>query len=350
LPDRRVSSALRYVILLAVIAGAAPLAADSQEEESPSLVAAFDREVAFESGGLTIPGTLSFPDHRSGDRLPAYVLVHGSGPNDRNAWSGFFPVFKEIASGLVKKGAVVLRYDKRAFLLGEKYKKAEDKAAVLEELKKVLPDHFIDDARAAFDYLAAQPEVDPEDITLIGHSQGGSFAFDIAAGKGFARLVLLAPGLLSMEEQTIHQLNYQIEYLGKLGMTDTVEKTRAVLKDYEALFAKIHDEAVPDETFLSGASKRFYLRWNELTANMDEKIVGTKTPTLIVQGDKDLLCPVELVREKEALYTINPRISIVYIKNMRHDLHDFVFGLFKPALVDAIWEHRAATPRAEKTE
>ena len=337
-------------VLAVTIACAASSSGRSQEEEPPLHVPAFEREVSFESADLTIPGTLSFPDHKSGDTLPAYVMVHGSGPNDRNARSGFFPVFKEIATGLVKKGAIVLRYDKRAFLLGKKYKQADDKAAVMEELKAVLPDHFIEDARAAFDFLAAQPEVDKKDITLIGHSQGGSFVFDIAAGKGFARLVLLAPGLLPMEEQTIHQLNYQIEFFEKLRMTDMVEKTRALLKDYEALFEKIHDDAVPDETFLSGASKRFYLRWNELTARMDEKIVGSDRPTLIIQGDKDLLCPVEIVKEKEDLYKINPRISIVYIKNMRHDLHDFVFGLFKPALVDAIWEHREATPTAEESE
>lgn len=350
MPDVPLTSAVRFIILLAAVVGATPFSADSQEEDPPSLVPAFDREVSFESSGLVIPGTLSFPDHKSGDQLPAYVLVHGSGPNDRNARSGFFPVFKEIATGLVKKGAIVLRYDKRAFLLGEKYKQADDKTAVMEELKAVLPDHFIDDARAAFDFLSAQREVDKKDITLIGHSQGGSFAFDIAAGKGFGRLVLLAPGLLSMEEQTVHQLNYQIAFFEKLGMTDMVDKTRAVMKDYEALFEKIHDDTVPDETFLSGASKRFYLRWNELTARMDEKIVGSKRPTLIIQGDKDLLCPVELVREKEALYKINPRISIVYIKNMRHDLHDIVFGLFKSGLVDAIWEHRAATPLADESE
>lgn len=71
-----------------------------------------------------------------------------------------------------------------------------------------------------------------------------------------ARLVLLAPGLLPMKKQTIHQLNYQIEF-----------------------FEKIHDDTVLDETFLSGASKRFYLRWNELTARMDEKIVGSERST-----------------------------------------------------------------------
>ncbi len=59
-----------------------------------------------------------------------------------------------------------------------------------------------------------------------------------------------------MKKQTIHQLNYQIEF-----------------------FEKIHDDTVLDETFLSGASKRFYLRWNELTARMDEKIVGSERST-----------------------------------------------------------------------
>lgn len=339
-------TALRISVLVAAVTCGAFWPAAGQDDDAPRTVPASEVEISFESGGLTIPGTLSVPERVEGQEFPAYVLVHGSGPHDRNARSGLFPVFKEIADGLVEKGAVVLRYDKRAFLLGEKYKRAEDKAAVMEELKAVLPDHFIDDARAAFNFLEIRPEVDGGDITLVGHSQGGSFAFDIAKDKGFARIVLLAPGLLTMEEQTIHQLEYQIEFLEKLGMAETVEKTRGILKGYEALFEKIHDDAVPEDTFLSGASKKFFLRWNELTANMDEKIVGTKKPTLIVQGDKDLLCPVELLKEREKIYKLNPNVSIVYIRNMRHDLHDFVFGLFKSDLVDAIWEHRSAAEPA----
>ena len=56
-------------------------------------------------------GTLSMP---AGDGpFPAVVLVHGSGPNDRDETIGPNKPFKDLAWGLASQGIAVLRYDKR---------------------------------------------------------------------------------------------------------------------------------------------------------------------------------------------------------------------------------------------
>jgi fermentation-respiration switch protein FrsA (DUF1100 family) len=50
--------------------------------------------------------------------VPAVVLVHGSGPNDRDGTGGVNKPFKDVATGLASRGIAVLRYDKRTRVHG----------------------------------------------------------------------------------------------------------------------------------------------------------------------------------------------------------------------------------------
>ena len=56
-------------------------------------------------------GTLSRPV--GAGPFPAVVLVHGSGPNDRDSSFGPNKLFRDLAEGLASRGIAVLRYDKR---------------------------------------------------------------------------------------------------------------------------------------------------------------------------------------------------------------------------------------------
>ena len=70
-----------------------------------------DQAVTVDAGGWPLPGTLSMP---AGDGpFPGVVLVHGSGPNDRDGSFGPNKPFRDLAEGLASRGIAVLRYDKR---------------------------------------------------------------------------------------------------------------------------------------------------------------------------------------------------------------------------------------------
>ena len=58
-----------------------------------------------------LPASLSIPNGT--EPLSCVILVHGSGPNDRDETIGPNKPFKDIAWGLASKGIAVLRYDKR---------------------------------------------------------------------------------------------------------------------------------------------------------------------------------------------------------------------------------------------
>ena len=70
-----------------------------------------ESEVTVGTGQWALPATLTMPVGTG--MVPAAVLVHGSGPGDRDATVGQIKQFKDLALGLASRGIAVLRYDKR---------------------------------------------------------------------------------------------------------------------------------------------------------------------------------------------------------------------------------------------
>ena len=69
-----------------------------------------EESVTVGAGKWALPGTLSMP---VGPVAAAVVLVHGSGPNDRDETLGPNTPFRDLAWGLADRGIAVLRYEKR---------------------------------------------------------------------------------------------------------------------------------------------------------------------------------------------------------------------------------------------
>jgi hypothetical protein len=128
-----------------------------------------------------LPATLTVPRGRG--PFPAVVLVHGSGPNDRDETTGANKIFKDLAEGLASAGIATLRYEKRTF------RHVPDTLALDTEV--------VDDAVDAVHVLAAQPEIDRARVVVVGHSLGAMLAPEIAVraapGVAVAGVVLLAP-------------------------------------------------------------------------------------------------------------------------------------------------------------
>lgn len=78
-----------------------------------------EQEVVVGSGEWALPGTLSLPN--GAGPFPAVVLVHGSGPADRDETVGPNKPFRDLAWGLASRGVAVLRYDKRTRVHGHKF-------------------------------------------------------------------------------------------------------------------------------------------------------------------------------------------------------------------------------------
>ena len=78
-----------------------------------------EENVSFPSEHWKLPATLTIP--KGTGPFPAVLLVHGSGPNDRDETYGPNKIFKDLAWGLASRGVVVLRYEKRTKLYPEEF-------------------------------------------------------------------------------------------------------------------------------------------------------------------------------------------------------------------------------------
>ncbi|OMG55240.1 hypothetical protein BJN45_05800 [Azonexus hydrophilus] len=133
---------------------------------------AFD--VPLQRGSL--PATLTRPNGPG--PFPGVVLVHGSGPHDRDESIGPNRPFRDLAHGLAARGIAVLRYEKRSRVRPGDY--AGDFS---------VDDETTDDAVAALQLLAGTPGIGP--VFIFGHSQGGMLAPRIARRAGIAAGAIL---------------------------------------------------------------------------------------------------------------------------------------------------------------
>lgn len=118
-------------------------------------------------------------------KSPVVILFPGSGAVDRNSSFGTFKPFKVIANYLARKGIAIFRFDKRG--VG----KSTGNFANAKE------SNFVQDSYAVLKYLQNHYEINPKQIGVIGHSEGGLIASELASKTDdVSFLVLMASPIL----------------------------------------------------------------------------------------------------------------------------------------------------------
>ena len=244
----------------------------------------YARTNAFREKGFTVgrgewrlPGTLTLPS-AGGGPWPAVVLVHGSGPNDRDETIGANKPFRDLAWGLATKGIAVLRYEKRTKEYGAKFMAADVGHITVKE-------ETIDDALSAVAQLRATVGLDPKRVFVLGHSLGGLVAPRIGqADPRIPGLIILAGCLARpLEDAWIEQGRYLLSLKEK---PSTEEK--AWLADLESTMAKVKNLTAADassSTLLKGVPPAYYLDLRQHDPLTIAK--GLKQPLLILQGGRD---------------------------------------------------------------
>jgi hypothetical protein len=162
----------------------APRAAERPDYSAPAGAPYTAEEVTVTLAGRTLAGTLTLPSARQG-RVPAVVLISGSGPQDRDGASPMIPgyrMFRQVADTLSRRGIAVLRLDDQG--TGGSRGVAQT----------VTTESFAEDVAAAVAFLRGRAEVDPARIALAGHSEGGMVAPMVAASDARIRAVVLMAG------------------------------------------------------------------------------------------------------------------------------------------------------------
>ena len=220
-----------------------------------------------------LPGTLTLP---AGDGpFPAVILVHGSGPNDRNETIGPNQPFRDIAWGLAAHGIATLRYDKRTLVYGEAM--ADDPTLTVQE-------EVIDDVLAAIKLLQQTDAVDPQQIFVLGHSLGGTLIPRIGAQTDdVAGLIVMAGADRPIDELMLEQMRYIFGLDGEIS-----DAEQAQLDDISKVVDRIESADFSPDTPASellGAPGSY---WLDLRDYVPSQTAATLTqPMLILQGERD---------------------------------------------------------------
>jgi uncharacterized protein len=243
-----------------------------------------DETVMVPASGFNLGATISRPkgvappDEKKDkpERLPAVVLVGGSGPLDRDETVFGVPVMGQLASTLADAGYLVIRYDKRG--VGQSGGRAE--AATIAD--------YADDVVAIVRYLARRKDVDSKRLAIVGHSEGAWLGLLAADREDKVAAVALLAGA------------------GTTGAALNLEQQRRLL-DAKGLKGEEREKLVAQQitinnAVLSGADwdklpealrKQADSPWfrSFLAFDPSKVVAEVRQPILIVQGERDTQVP-----------------------------------------------------------
>lgn len=254
-----------------------------------------EQEVQVGDDERALPGTLAMPKTASAQaRVPAVLLVHGSGPHDRDETIGPNRPFLDIARGLAAHGIAVLRYDKRTKARPQDFAGGDGTIGNFS-----IDDETTDDAVAAVALLRNTDGIDPDRVYVLGHSLGGMLAPRIAqrsadvrrsaergrgalASDGVAGLILLAAPSRPLLDILIEQNQRMAAMDGEVSAAEH-EAIETLLNKIERLRAG-DDLASADAPL--GLPARYWRSVEAIDPVADARALST--PMLVVHGGRDI--------------------------------------------------------------
>jgi pimeloyl-ACP methyl ester carboxylesterase len=298
-----------------------------------------DEDVRVAANGFSLAATISRPraaagpspapagrGRPAGPRLPAVVLVAGSGALDRDETVAGIPVFGQLAAALADAGFLVLRYDKRG--VGQSGGRAE--TATLAD--------YADDLVHAVRYLAERRDVDPRRIAVVGHSEGAWVAMLAAAReKKIGRLVLLAGAGTTGAELVLEQQRHALE---KLALSAEEKARRVALQKqiHAALLEGGSWDGIPEELRRQADTPWFA---SLLAFDPARAMARVRQPVLVVSAALDTQVPRhhgDRLLQAAAARKKNPGADAVTIPGVNH--------LFVPAATGEVDEYGTLADRS----
>lgn len=290
---------------------------------------------------ISLSATLYMPSSASKRRrVPAVVIMSGTGKQNRDGMMAGHAVFRELAEHLAKNGIAVLCTDDRG----------TGKSGGIYELATTAD--FADDALAAVEFLKTVPQIDRKRIGLVGHSEGGaSISIAASRSKDVAFMISLAglmtDGLSSVIQQNldliaaspqsdedkqryneINELMFRTAY--EYAESDTLdsvlwhrfddwkrvdtERWNARHAGEEGAFDRFRYSIYMYAMNACTAWYRFFIRYNP-----GDYLCKVKIPVLAINGDKDIMVNCEQNLQNVQRYLAhNKDVTTVAVPSVNH--------------------------------
>jgi len=269
-------------------------------EGAPALVAPKPRltppyreeEVGFtnQAAGHKLAGMLTIP--AGPGPFPAVVLLSDAGPQDRNGTVGNFAPLGALGDYLTRRGIAVLRFDDRG--VGQSGGQVQSTTSDL-----------VSDAQAGLNYLRTRPELNFNQLGLVGHGEGGNVALLAATMPLPPSFVIgLAPYGLTGEDIALQQQEATLK-----ALQIPADQIAAVVKRQQSMFEIIrqtpdngqaqaivanmlrqNNAALDNATAQASAAEMVSPRYRYyLTFNPSETLNRITCPVLLLYGAADTI-------------------------------------------------------------
>lgn len=153
------------------------------------------------SDSVKLAGSFVTPLSIVPKRYPCVLFLSGSGQQDRDETIYGFKPFRILADSFAKWGIASLRCDDRAI------------GGSRGEIFSFTTRDLANDAAGCINWIKQQPQVDTNNIVIVGHSEGGIIAGMLAAERSdIASLILLASPATKGSDIINDQLSANLKY------------------------------------------------------------------------------------------------------------------------------------------
>lgn len=262
-------------------------------------------------GQFPLAATLTIPEGING-KYPLVVMVHGSGPTDRDSNAKGMPmnIFKQLSDLVVAEGFASIRYDKR----GVGGSKGDFYETGVHDL--------INDACAVVEFAKKHPNIDSENVILLGHSEGSIIAPFVNEKVPVDGMILLAgtaeplaETMTWQREEIIKDVRSVKGFQGWLLRLLKVDEKITKMNDdlIEALLAS-------DEPVIKYKGKKINAKWNRehIQFDVSNPLQKVTFPVLAITGTKDVNVKVSDVNKIKSLVQGDCETHI--IQDMTHML------------------------------
>jgi pimeloyl-ACP methyl ester carboxylesterase len=236
-----------------------------------------EQAVIFEAGDISLAGNLALPD--TTEPYPAVLLIPGSGQTDRDDNTKKFKinVLHDISHSLAERGIASLRYDKRG--IGESGG----------DYWSTGFNERTEDARTALHYLQGLDNVQPNNVFVLGHSEGSLISVRLAASEPKVAGAILIAGAAHSGEDVLKWQALEVAK-GLKGFNGWLVNTFHidVAKKQQKAFDKINssNKDVIRQQLIVKLNAKWFREF--MAYDPTEDLSSLRVPVCAITGSKDI--------------------------------------------------------------